>query len=143
MVPVKGAEMTLRNASKRSADFMVDVVGYYATYGTAAVYLPVQAQLTGAHAAVVRAGRTLTLHAGAARARQLHRRRSGRQPHRARLAAGGYLTAYQAGVPRTSTRILSFALGQTEAGAAVLPVGSNGAVQVTTADRGQWTWPSA
>jgi PKD repeat protein len=131
MVPVKAAEVTLRNASKRSADFMVDVVGYYETLGTAAVYLPVQAQLTGVHTAVVHAGRTMTLRvrgclgapASAVVALAVNLTVHG-------SAAGGYLTAYQAGRSRTSTRILSFARGQTEAGAAVLPVGSNGAVQV-------------
>lgn len=108
-VPVAAGSFTLHNASKGSADFTADVVGYYDTYGTSALFLPDQAQLTGSQPVVLGAGRSVTVSAGAclgapasdiSAAAVTVSATGGKAP--------GYLAAYPAGEPQAADRILSY-----------------------------------
>jgi PKD repeat protein len=129
-VPVNGSQVTLRNASKANADFMIDVVGYYPHYGTEAVFLPARVSLTGARSQTARAGHTLQLPVSGCLGAPI----SGVTAVMVNLAASGstasgYLSVRGSG-SSAGTRSLSFGAHEAVASSAIIRVGSGGAIEL-------------
>jgi PKD repeat protein len=133
-VPVTTGRFILLNSSKESADFIVDVVGYYDNYGTNSVFLPDQAQLTGSHSVAVGARRSVTVSAGACLGAPASDISAAAVTISASGAlAPGYLTAYPAGQPQAATRIVSYPARASIAASTILQASSG---QITLRNEG-------
>ncbi len=134
VVHLVGSNVSLLNSSSGSADFMVDVVGYYNFYGLGAVFLPVSKQLTegsnGGRSVTVRAGGSVQVPVSGCRGARI----ADITAITAKIAvtgttASGFVAAYQAGIARPGTRTLSYSAHEASAGMAFIPVRS-GAIQL-------------
>ena len=126
VVPVTGTSLTLLNSSKASTDFMVDVVGYYNFYGSAAVYLPSRKLLTtgaGTRTVTIGGGHTARVPVSGCLGAQISNITAIAASIEVTGAkANGLLTAFRAGTTQPGTRTLSYAAGKPSAGMAIIPV---------------------
>lgn len=138
VVPLADAKVVLHNGSTGSADFVADVVGYYHHLGDASVDVTTaQTRVldtrdgtgTGGKVARIAAGATVRLqvagHAGVPASGATAAELNLTVQHQTK---NGYITAYPDGGTRPTASSLNFRSGVTVANAAVLPVGSDGAI---------------
>jgi hypothetical protein len=125
VVPLKDGKVVLQNSSRGAASFAVDLVGYYDTYGTAAVFLPgsdvrLLKVRVAPHAVVkLHLDGASGLPSSGVSAALVNLTASG-------ALAGGWVTAYPNGPVRPNTASLSYLPGTTESNAATVPVGRGG-----------------
>lgn len=137
VVPVTNGRVVIDNGANGSADFIADVVGYYANGGTEAVYLPHDPTRvldtrygTGAPKAVVGPGKTIKV-----KIATLYGVPAGASAVALNLtvtdaAGGGFLTVYPSGVTLPTASSINFAAGQTVANMTDAMLGSDGSIEI-------------
>ncbi|HEX6521418.1 MAG TPA: PKD domain-containing protein [Streptosporangiaceae bacterium] len=132
VVPLTSGKVVLHNSSRGSAVFTADVVGYFNYYGTASVFLP------------VRALRLLDVRIGARSSVKLRiggrdgLPASGTSAAAVDLTAGGAsrsgtIVGWADGTARPVATSISYDAGSTAADAALIPVGSDGEIDLFNA----------
>lgn len=133
VIPVAGTSLTLLNSSKANTDFMVDVVGYYNFFGSAAVYLPSRKLLTmgpGTRTVTIGAGHTAQVPVSGCLGAQISNITAiAASIEVTGTKANGFLTAFRAGTTQPGTRTVSYAAGKASAGMAIVPVAA-GAIEL-------------
>jgi hypothetical protein len=133
-------KIVLYNGGKGSVDFVADLVGYYNTLGSAAMYLPSRPTRlldtrngtgTGGHIAKLAPGGTIKIQVTGL---------GGVQPQGTSAAslnltatgatASGYLTMYPDGASRPTASSLNYVVGGSVANMSIMSLGSNGAVRI-------------
>jgi hypothetical protein len=135
VVPVNG-RVVLTNASSGAAGFTASVVGYYAYSTTGAVFLPsaprrlLTVQVGGKHwvklGVAGKNGVPAAASAGGTTAVAVNLTAAG-------AAANGTVTAYPDGTARPAVTTLSYSAGAAMAGAAIVAVGPDGAIDLYNA----------
>ncbi|MFC1404967.1 MULTISPECIES: right-handed parallel beta-helix repeat-containing protein [Streptacidiphilus] len=129
-VPLTNGAVSLHNGGAGAVDFIADLVGYYDSSSTGAVFIhnaPVRLldtrSGTGAPKQQLGAGQTLRLRIGTAVAAALNLTVTGSR-------GGGYLTAFPDGTSLPTSSDLNYTAGQTVANMTVTPVGPDGYVDI-------------
>lgn len=131
-VPLAAAKVVLRNASKGSATFTADLLGYYERGTTGSLYLPLPADrllvvtIAPGHAAKVRVSGRDGLPANGVTAAAMNLTASG-------ASRGGTVTGWADGTARPGTTSLSYNDGIAAATAALVPVGTDGSIDLYNA----------
>jgi hypothetical protein len=132
VVPLADGKVVLHNASAGSAVFTADIVGYFDYFGAASVFLPVSA------------ARVLAVQIGPGRAVRLPVAGKNGLPASGISAAdvnltasgasrGGTIVGWADGASRPVASTLSYGAGGAIAGAAMVPVGADGALDLYNA----------
>ena len=139
LVPMGDGRLGITNGSRGTANFVVDLVGWYRP-DTRSVYMPTDpARMldtrtgtgTGGHVAKLGAHQSLTLQVtGVGPVPASGATAAGLNLTVTNATAAGYLTAYPAGTTRGTTSSLNYTAGATVANATVTPVGTTGAVTI-------------
>jgi PKD domain/Right handed beta helix region len=139
VVPLIDGKVVLHNSSSAGADFNADLAGYYTFLGTGSVFLPARHRIldtltgtgTGGVIAKLAPGHTVKLQisgkhgipATGISAVEVNLTASD-------ATAGGFIESYPHGTSRPTARSLSYGSRATTASAAIIPVGSDGAVDL-------------
>jgi hypothetical protein len=134
-VPLTNGAVSLHNGGAGAVDFIADLVGYYDSSSTGAVFIhnaPVRLldtrSGTGAPKQQLGAGQTLRLRIGTAVAAALNLTVTGSK-------GSGYLTAFPDGTSLPTSSSLNYNAGQTVANMTITPVGSDGYVDIHNGGR--------
>jgi hypothetical protein len=134
-VPLTNGAVSLHNGGAGAVDFIADLVGYYDSSSTGAVFIhnaPVRLldtrSGTGAPKQQLGAGQTLRLRIGTAVAAALNLTVTGSK-------GSGYLTAFPDGTSLPTSSSLNYNAGQTVANMTLTPVGSDGYVDIHNGGR--------
>ncbi len=132
-------KINLFNGGTGSADFITDVVGFYANGGTQALYLPssparVLDTRNGTGTGVtakIGAGQTITLHlTGANGVAAVGTKAVSLNLTALNGGGSGWLTLYPDGATRPVASSLNYVAGNAIANATIMPVGADGSVQI-------------
>lgn len=139
VVPLNDGKVVLNNSSNGSADVTADLAGYYTYLGTTSVFLPAQRRIldtltgtgTGGIIAKLGPGHTATLQISGKNGIPA----TGISAVAVNLTAsnaatGGFIEGYPDGASRPTARNLSYGSRATTASTAIIPVGSDGAIDL-------------
>ena len=134
VVPLQDGSVVLHNASAGSVSFRADLVGYDNPGGTGSVFLPAGGNITSTtiaakHALKVQIGGVSGMPATGVSGVAVSLTASGG-------TAAGCISGYPDGAANPRASALCFASGQTVAGAAIIPVGADGAVELYNGSSG-------